>query len=104
MALASGAVEFSGHAVHSSRLLAPTAVENDPRGHFVHAADPVAALKRPAGHKVHAVPSGPVAPALQVQLVTDWLAAAVAEPEYAGHALHVRLETAPSDTHVPAAP
>ena len=52
----------------------------------MQAADPVDVLYFPATHAVHGPPSGPVDPALQVQLVKAALPAG--ELESAGQAVH----------------
>ena len=66
--LAAGALEFGGHVWHTSDV-APTTIEYLPSKQLVHEASPVAILYVPATHKMHALPSPPVAPALQVQSV-----------------------------------
>ena len=65
-------------------------------------AEPVIAVYLPASHAVHVPPSGPVDPALQMQLVTTALPAG--ELEFGGQSMHVELAEAPTAVeYVPAA-
>ncbi len=65
-------------------------------GQAVHAADPVAALYVAAAQDTHVLPSAPVYPASQTQLVRDPLPAPARE--FAGHKLQFGL---PSGDHCP---
>ncbi len=65
------------------------ALEYVPAPQSVHSEDPVSALYFPATHAVHEPPSGPVHPALQVQLVKAALP--TGELEFDRQALHVKL-------------
>ncbi len=67
--LPAGELEFDGQALHVELAEAPSGVEYFPASQSMHASDPVEALYLPATHAVHVPPSGPVDPALQVQLV-----------------------------------
>ena len=70
-------------------------------GQAVQAADPVDSLYFPATHAVQLPPSGPVDPALQVQLVKFLFPAG--EVEFDGQAVHVELDEAPTAVeYVPA--
>ena len=66
--LAAGASAYGGHAVHTESPVAPTSAEYEPEPHAVHSASPVSALCVPATHGEHDAPSGPVAPALHMQM------------------------------------
>jgi hypothetical protein len=71
-------------------------------GQAVHAPEPVALFHVPVGHATHGPPSGPVNPALQVQLVSDVLV--LGEVEFAGHARQVAVSVAPAvPEYVPSA-
>jgi hypothetical protein len=86
--LASGEFEFDGHDVH---------VEVDeeyfPAPQFVHKAFPVAVLYLPASQFAQFPPSGPVDPALHLQLANVPLAAG--EFEFDGHPAQV-FDAAPT--------
>jgi hypothetical protein len=73
---------------------APIAEEYFPAPQLVHAADPVNDLYFPVTHATHGPPSGPVDPALQVQLVKAVLPGG--ELEFDGQSLHVMLAEAPT--------
>jgi hypothetical protein len=91
LALPAGEEEFDGQAMHAE---APTAVEYVPSPQAVQLADPVDVLYLPATHAAHGPPFGPIAPALQVQLVKAPLPAGELDP--AGQALHVEFAEAPT--------
>jgi hypothetical protein len=80
---------------HSDKLTATPDVDMS-AGHALHAADPVAALYVPAAQGTHVLPSAPVYPASQMQLVRDPLPAAARE--FSGHKLQFGL---PSGDHCP---
>jgi len=61
-------------------------VEYFPAVHSIHSVSPVTILYFPATHCTHSIPSGPVDPALQVQLAK--LSLAMGELERTGHASH----------------
>ena len=65
-----------------------------PATQSVQAADPIDVLYFPATHSAHGPPSGPVDPALQVQLVKAELRAG--ELEFDGQSLHVMLDETPT--------
>jgi len=68
--LASGALECSGHAVHTLSSRPPNVVENLSIPHDVQIPMPEAILYVPATHKVHATPlEAPDDPGLQVHAV-----------------------------------
>jgi hypothetical protein len=83
-----------GQALHVEIPVAPTAVEYIPEAQSVHMEGPVDFLNFPATQAEHTPPSGPVDPALQVQLVTAELPAG--ELEFDIQALHVELAEAPT--------
>ncbi len=85
---------FNGQALHVALADAPTVTEYVPAAHEVHTAAPVNVLYLPAAHDVHVVPSGPLDPASQVQLVTAELPAG--ELEFEGQALHAAIADAPT--------
>ena len=58
-----------------------------------HGAEPFTSLYVPAMHAAHCIPSGPVYPLLQVQLVSIELPSG--EYVYAGHWLHVDSSISP---------
>jgi ABC-type cobalt transport system substrate-binding protein len=86
LASAATAVEYFpvSQSVHTD---APVDAEYVPAAQSSHATDPVDALYFPATQSVHVPPSGPVEPALQVQLVKAALPAGELEAD--GQALHV---------------
>jgi hypothetical protein len=70
-------------------------------GQSMQLAEPVIAVYLPASHAVHGPPSGPVDPALQMQLVTTALPSG--ELEYTGQLMHVEIAEAPTAVdHFPA--
>ena len=73
--------------MHDDAAVAADAVLYFPAGHSAHGAKPFTSLYVPAMHAAHALPSGPVYPLLQVQLVSIELPPSV----YVcmGHSLHV---------------
>jgi hypothetical protein len=77
-------LEFDGQAIQ----IELTALEYVPAPQSVHTADPVEDLYFPATHAVHEPPSGPVHPALQVQLVKEF--------EFDRQTLHAELAEAPT--------
>jgi len=82
--LASGALECSGHAVHTFSSRPPIVAENLANPHDVQTPIPEAILYVPATHKVHATPLvAPDDPALQLQSVNAELPAGA--PVSAGH-------------------
>jgi hypothetical protein len=95
-ALPLGELESAGHVAQVEAKAATTAAENALAAQSVHAAEPEPALYFPATHSAQVCPSGPVAPALQVQ------AARRADPggefEFAGQTSQVGL---PSGDHPP---
>ena len=93
--LASGAVEFVGHAEHADAVFAPAVVEYLPNSQSVHAAAPVCSLYVPATHCVHVPPSAPDDPVLQEQFCSA--AEACSDQERTGHAMHVASDVAASD-------
>jgi len=64
--LATGALEFNGHATHTSDMAA-ISVEYLATAQFVHRKSPRWGLYFPASHSEHALPLGPLNPALQSQ-------------------------------------
>ena len=66
--LPAGELELVGHVLHVELAVAATAPEYVPALQSVHVAGPVDVLYFPATQFEHAPPSGPVHPALQVQL------------------------------------
>jgi hypothetical protein len=66
--LATGELEFVGQVLHVVLVVAPDAIEYVPAPQSEHVAVPDAILYFPATHRLHGPPSGPVDPALQVQL------------------------------------
>jgi hypothetical protein len=79
-----------GHVAHA---VDPETAENDPAVQLVHVALPVIVLNLPATQIAHEPPSGPVNPALHVQLLAAELA--FGELELAGHAMHTVALVAP---------
>jgi hypothetical protein len=92
-ALPAGELEFDGQSLQIELAEDPTAVEYVPAVQLLQRAEPVDALYLPASHAVHGPPSGPVDPALQMQLVKAALPAG--ELEFDGQSLHVELAEAP---------
>ncbi len=91
----------SPQAVHDESAVCPVATPYLPSPQSVHTADPVDALYFPATQSAHVPPSGPLEPALQVQLVKTALPASELEAD--GQARHVELASAPTDVeYVPA--
>jgi hypothetical protein len=66
--LPDGELEFVGQVLHVVLVVAPDAIEYVPAPQSEHVAAPVDVLYFPATHRLHGPPSGPVDPALQVQL------------------------------------
>ena len=64
-----------------------------PCEHSEHSTEPFTSLYDPAMHAAHCIPSGPVYPLLQVQLINIELPSA--ECVYAGHWLHVDSSISP---------
>ena len=64
-----------------------------PCAHSEHGAEPLTSLYVPAMHAEHCIPSGPVYPLLQVQLVSMQLPSG--ECVYAGHWLHFASSISP---------
>ena len=89
-----GELEFCAHPLHVETADAPTTAEYVPLTHAVHARGPVAVLYFPAVHSMHALPSGPVAPALQVQSVD--LSLPAPESEFCTQLVHVESADAPT--------
>jgi ABC-type cobalt transport system substrate-binding protein len=85
-------LESDGQALHVVLAAAFTAVEYVPAPQSVHAAAPGDVLYFPATQSVHVPPSGPVEPALQVQLVEAALPASELESD--GQVVHVELAAA----------
>jgi hypothetical protein len=80
--LPAGELEFDGQPRHIPEVaVAPTLAEYLPAAQSEQVAFPVNALYFPATHTAHGPPSGPVYPALQVQLVCTVLPAGEREPE-----------------------
>ena len=77
----------AGQSRHVDSKIAAAAVLYLPCEHSEHGAEPFTSLYVPAMHASHCIPSGPVYPLLQVQLVTIGLPSG--ECVYAGHWLHV---------------
>ncbi len=100
-ALPTGELEFDGQALHVELAEVPDAVEYVPAPQSEQVAD-VNALYFPATHAEHVPPpSGPVDPALQVQLVKAALP--TGELEFDGQVLHVELDEDPTAVeYVPA--
>ena len=71
--------------------------EIESTGHPLHGTEPELSLYVPARHNSHVCPSGPVAPALQVQCVR--IVDLGGEFEFVGQTLQVGL---PASDHVPA--
>jgi hypothetical protein len=88
--------EFDEQLTQVEDAVAPVVAENLPAIQSVHATVPFAALYFPARHNSHVSPSGPVAPALQVQCVRR--VDLEGEFEFVGQRLQVGL---PSSDHVP---
>jgi hypothetical protein len=80
--------------MHVEITEAPTAVEYIPAQQVEQVALPVNDLYVPATHAAHEPPSGPVDPALQVQLVKAELPAGALE--FDGQSLHVMLDETPT--------
>ena len=93
--LPAGANEFVVHAEHVLSSIAPRASEYLPSVHREHGAEPFTSLYVPAVHAAHCIPSGPVYPLLQVQLVCIELPPS--EYVCVGHSLHVDSEMAASN-------
>jgi hypothetical protein len=91
--LATGELEFVGQVLHVVLVVAPDAIEYVPAPQSEHVAAPVDVLYFPATHRLHGPPSGPVDPALQVQLAKVPLPAS--ELEFDGQVVHVVLVVAP---------
>jgi len=94
LSLASGALEFVGHAEHVEAVVAPANVEYVPFSQLVHVSDPGAFLYVPAVHSVQEPPSDPLAPALHLHAAMLVLEAFAYE--FDGQALHVVSVVAPS--------
>ena len=60
--------EYAGHVKHVDTWLAPRDAEYVPMSQSTHAVDPASALYLPATHSEHGPASGPVYPALHVQV------------------------------------
>ena len=88
--------EFDEQLTQVEDAVAPGVVENLPAIQSVHATVPLSALYFPARHNTHVSPSGPSAPALQVQSVG--LCELGGEFEFVGQTLQVAL---PASDHVP---
>jgi hypothetical protein len=88
--------EFDEQLTQVEDAVAPVVAENLPAIQSVHATVPFAVLYFPARHNSHVSPSGPVAPALQVQCVRR--VDLEGEFEFVGQRLQVGL---PSSDHVP---
>ena len=82
----------AGQSLHVDSEIWAVSAEYVPLEHRVHGAEPFTSLYVPAMHAAHCIPSGPVYPLLQVQLVSCLLPI----PEYVcgGHPLHVDSEIA----------
>ena len=79
-----------GQLLHVDSEISPISAEYLPSVHREHGAEPFTSLYVPAVHAAHCIPSGPVYPLLQVQLVSIELPSG--ECVYAGHWLHVDSE------------
>jgi len=86
LSLAVGASEFGVQVSHVDTAEAPTTTENVPDSQLSHTASPGKVLYFPASQCTQIVPSEPVAPALQVHLVSRPLASG--ECDFSGHMLH----------------
>lgn len=82
-----------GQLVHILEDVAADALENLPRTHKLHSADPVVLLNLPATHSEQAKPLVPLCPALHIQFVT-WLLPTT-EFVFTGHAAQVDDVLAP---------
>ena len=82
-----------GQSLHVDSEISPVSVEYLPCEHSEHGAEPFTSLYVPAMHAAHCIPSGPVYPLLQVQLVSIELPSG--EYVYAGHSLHVDSSISP---------
>jgi hypothetical protein len=85
--------ECVGHLLHVDSEIAAMAVLYLPRKHGEHSAEPFTSLYVPAMHAAHCIPSEPVYPLLQVQLINIELPSG--ERVYAGHWLHVDSSISP---------
>jgi hypothetical protein len=88
-------LDSDGQARHVELALFFTSVEYLPVPQSVHTADPVDALYFPATQSAHVPPSGPVEPALQVQLVKAGLPSGELVSAD-GQATHVKPASAPT--------
>jgi hypothetical protein len=84
--------ECAGQSLHEDSEIWAVSAEYLPSEQGEHGAEPFTSLYFPAMHPAHAVPSGPVYPLLQVQLVSCLLP--IPEYECVGQWLHVDSEIA----------
>ena len=84
----------AGQSLHVDSEIWAVSVEYLPSEHSEHGAEPFTSLYVPAMHAAHCIPSGPVYPLLQVQLVSIELPSG--EYVCVGHSLHVDSEIAAS--------
>ena len=82
--------ECAGQSLHEDSEIWAVSAEYLPSEQGEHGAEPLTSLYVPAMHPAHAVPSGPVYPLLQVQLVSCLLP--TRENVCAGQSLHVDSE------------
>ena len=85
----------AGQSMHVDSEISAMAVLYWPCEHSEHGAEPFTSLYVPAMHAAHCIPSGPVYPLLQVQLVSIELPSG--EYVCVGHSLHVASEIAASN-------
>ena len=85
----------AGQSLHVDSEIWAVSAEYVPLEHSEHGAEPFTSLYVPATQAAHCIPSGPVYPLLQVQLVSIELPSG--EYVCVGHSLHVASEIAASN-------